>query len=246
MSRTRLQRDFFAGIADVSAFRSLFDHLPDVFFFAKDRESRLIAGNRSLLERVGLRKEADIVGCTDYDFVGRSLAEGFRADDEFVLRTGKPLIDRLEVWFDEQRNLDWFLTTKVPFRDRNGKIAGIIGTIRRDTSHASDRPESAISRVTDYLREHTGGILTTAKLARECGLSERTLYRKLNESLSVTPYELMLRIRIQKAAEALLKTGDKVIVIALAHGFCSQSSFTQHFRKRMGMTPKQFRLRHHG
>lgn len=74
----------------------------------------------------------------------------------------------------------------------------------------------------------------------------RTLYRKIHQSLGVTPYELMLRIRIESAAEALIQTKDKVIDIARAHAFCDQSAFTQHFRKRVGMPPKQFRLRHLG
>ncbi len=46
--------------------------------------------------------------------------------------------------------------------------------------------------------------------------------------------------------EALIQTKDKVIDIARAHAVCDQSAFTQHFRKRVGMPPKQFRLRHLG
>ena len=96
------------------------------------------------------------------------------------------------------------------------------------------------------LKLHLGHANTVAELARECGLSERTLYRKIHQALGVTPYELMLRIRIESAAEALIQTTDKVIDIAQAHAFCDQSAFTQHFRKRIGVTPKQFRMRHQG
>ena len=68
---------------------------------------------------------------------------------------------------------------------------------------------------------------------------------RIRQSLGITRYELMLRIRVQKAAEALVETSESIIEIALAHGFCDQSTFTQHFRKRMGMTPREFRVRHH-
>ena len=47
-------------------------------------------------------------------------------------------------------------------------------------------------------------------------------------------------------AEALAKTSASIIEIALNHGFCDQSAFTQQFRKRTGMTPKQFRVRNRG
>ncbi len=56
----------------------------------------------------------------------------------------------------------------------------------------------------------------------------------------------MLRIRIESAAEALIQTTDKVIDIDQAHAICDQSAFTQHFRKRIDLTPKQFRIRHQG
>ena len=56
-----------------------------------------------------------------------------------------------------------------------------------------------------------------------------------------------LNVRIGKGAVQLVHAvRDKVIDIATAHGFCDQSAFTQHFRKRIGMTPKQFRMRHQG
>lgn len=56
----------------------------------------------------------------------------------------------------------------------------------------------------------------------------------------------MLRLRIQSAAEALVKTAAGISEIAIDHGFCDQSAFTQQFRKRTGMTPRQFRLRNRG
>jgi transcriptional regulator GlxA family with amidase domain len=156
------------------------------------------------------------------------------------------LINRLEVWYDEQRTLKWFLTTKVPLRGKNGKIIGLMGFTRRDEGRSRHQPSSEVTLIVSHIQKNTNRILSTAELARECGLSERTLYRKIHQALGVTPYELMLRIRIESAAEALIQTTDKVIDIAQAHAFCDQSAFTQHFRKRIGLTPKQFRKRHQG
>jgi len=246
MSPKSIQSDFFASMTNPQAFRLMFDQQPNVFFFVKDRESRLIAASEPMWTRLGLEGEPDVIGRLDEDFYPEQAAKAYRADDALVFRTGKPLINRLEVWYDEQRTLTWFLTTKVPLRGKNGKIIGLMGLTRRDEGRSRHQPSNEVTLIVSHIQKNTSRILSTAELARECGLSERTLYRKIHQALGVTPYELMLRIRIESAAEALIQTTDKVIDIAQAHAFCDQSAFTQHFRKRIGLTPKQFRLRHQG
>ena len=46
------QRAFFASMADPQAFRLMFDPQPNVFFFVKDRESRLIASSLPMYSRM--------------------------------------------------------------------------------------------------------------------------------------------------------------------------------------------------
>jgi AraC-like DNA-binding protein len=244
MPRRDLHREFFASLADPSAIAGIFEHLPDVFFFVKNHDSQLITGSQNLLERLGVKEAREIAGRPDSDFFPEHIVKAFHDDDQMVLRTGKPLINRLEIWYDEQRTLNWFLTTKLPLRGKDGKIVGLMGITRRDASRSSYEAESGVATITAYVREHCDRILTTAQLARACGLSERTLFRKVRQALGITPYELMLRIRVQKAAEALIQSAESILNIAVDHGFCDQSTFTQHFGKRMGMTPRQFRNRY--
>ena len=246
MSSKSIQKAFFASMTDPQAFRLMFDQQPNVFFFVKDLESRLIVVSEPMLTRLGHEHEVDVIGQLDVNFYPEQVAKAYRADDALVFRTEKPLINRLEVWYDEQRTLTWFLTTKVPLRGNNGKIIGLMGLTRRDESRSRHQSNSEVSLIVSLIQNNTGRILSTAELARECNLSERTLYRKIHQALGVTPYELMLRIRIESAAEALIQTTDKVIDIAQAHAFCDQSAFTQHFHKLIGLTPKQFRMRHQG
>lgn len=244
MSTRQIQSVFFASMIDPQAFRLMFDQQPNVFFFVKDCQSRLIAASEPMWTRLGFESEAEVIGRLDEDFYPEQAAKAYRADDALVFRTGKPLINRLEVWYDEQRTLTWFLTTKVPLRGKNGKIIGLMGLTRRDEGRTRHQPSSDVTLVINHIQKNTSRILSTAELARECSLSERTLYRKIHQALGVTPYELMLRIRIESAAEALIQTNDKIIEIAEAHAFCDQSAFTQHFHQRTGLTPKQFRMRH--
>lgn len=241
MRLNRLQSDFFDRMAEPQIFRTMFEHLTDVFFFVKDRDSRVIAASSNLLARLGVAREADLVGTRDEKFFPPHIARGFRQDDELVFRTGKPLKNRLEVWYDEQHNFAWFVTTKVPLRGRNGRIIGLMGITRSDDRKVA---RTGITRVINRMQQQAHLSPSTADLARECGMSERTMNRRIKQSLGVTPYQLMLRIRIQKAAEALIKGQAKISDIALSYGFCDQSAFTQHFRRGTGMTPRQFRERH--
>ena len=249
MVKSDIQTAFFSSLADPYSFRTMFDQLPDVVFFIKDRQSRLVGGNKLLVERLGLRSEADVAGHLDDEFVPEKIAKAFRSDDEIVFESREPLINRMEVWFTESRELDSFQTTKVPLIGKNGEVVGLMGTTRPDltrtTQKRENKREKELVSVTRYLEKNTDRIVTNAELASACGMSERTLNRKVHHAFGVTPYELMLRIRIQKAADALLQTSARVQDIALAHGFCDQSTFTQHFRKRTGKTPRQFRVGQH-
>lgn len=244
MAKRDLQTQFFASMADPQGFKALFEHLPGVFFFVKDVEGRMVAASGPILERLGLKREREIVGATDDDFFPPEIARGFRNDDQQVIRTGKPLVNRLEVWYDEQRVLDWFLTTKLPVAGKKGRIIGIMGITRRYEERMCSYSVHEVAAVANFIREHRNRKMTVAELAIAVGVSERDLHRKVRDILGTTPHELMLQMRIQGAAESLAKTHHSIERIALDHGFCDQSAFTQQFRKRTGLTPKQFRIRH--
>lgn len=244
MSRTPLQAAFFSRMADPQSLKQMFDHLPGVFFFVKDTEGRMITANAAKLERLGFRNESDFAGKTDADFFPPDVALAFRKDDEEIILSGKGVVNRLELWLDEQRALSWFMTTKLPVWGRDGQVIGIMGLSRRcedpGTQHAVREVAAAVHVVRGHLKEN----LSAAELARRAGVSERQLQRKLREVMGITPHELVMRLRIQAAAEALTRRADTLSDIALEHGFCDQSAFTQQFRKRTGMTPRQFRQKH--
>jgi transcriptional regulator GlxA family with amidase domain len=142
------------------------------------------------------------------------------------------------------RQLDWFITTKVPIFGKQGDVIGIMGVTVRDNKHMSQTANHEVALIIDYIKENSDRILTTEEVASQFSISERSLNRKVHATLGTSPYELMLRIRVQNAAESLLKSTRTISQIAVDHGFCDQSTFTQHFRKRVGLTPYQFRKRH--
>lgn len=244
MSLSRFQSAFMQQLADPAGIRAIFEHLPDTYFFIKDREGRMVAASSAVLHRLGMKRESDFIGKVDADVYPEHLAEAYRADDLTVLKTGKPLLHRLEVWLDESGHPGWCVTTKLPLRGKNGGIVGVMGVSRKDPGSASPQLPDHAMQVVAWLRERAHCAISTQEIARGVKMSERTLHRRINESFGIPPYELALRIRIQAAAESLLSPPADIASIALAHGFCDQSAFTRHFRKRMGMTPRKFREQH--
>ena len=244
MADASIQARFFARMADRQGVREVFEHLPGVFFFMKDSQGRHIAANSATFDRFGIKHERELIGTTDDDWFPPEVVEGFQRDDEHVLSTGKPVLNRLELWYDEQRKFEWFLCNKLPVRDRKGRIIGVMGVTRRDEKRMMHHEIKEATTAVDHLRNNVHRNVTVAELAKTVGVSDRQLHRKLRTTLGITPHELMLRTRIQSAAESLAKTSDPISQIALDHGFCDHSAFTQQFRKRTGMTPKQFRVRH--
>lgn len=246
MSASASKRRFMAQMADPSAFSELFEHLPGVFFLVKDLAGRFIAANAATRERLGAFDAERFVGTTDADYLADDVVQNFRRDDAQVIRSGKPLLNRLEAWHDEQGHLQWFITNKLPVVGKDGSCIGVMAIIRR---YDGQRPQPIIREAAEavaFVREHRGRALTTGDLARAVGVSERHLHRILRKAMGVTPHELMLRLRIEAAGEQLAGTDLKIAEIAVDNGFCDQSAFTKHFRARTGLTPRAFRKRHQG
>ncbi len=143
--------------------------------------------------------------------------------------------------------LDWFVTNKLPVRNQQGEIVGVMGTVRSyEGSRGSLLPYSQISHVVDYIREHHRDQrrITVQELAKRAGVSTRQLHRRFQQVLGMSAQEFLNKTRIQAACDALLNSSESIARIAVDFGFCDQSAFTQRFKKQIGLTPHQFRERH--
>jgi PAS domain S-box-containing protein len=237
-----LRDRFIRSIAAESSYHVLFEHIPGVAFFVKDRQSRLVAGNRHFYERLGFQSERELFGKDDLALFPARLAEHFRRDDAEILRTGRAKLNIIELFFNRQGIPDWFLTHKLPARDRRGRVIGIIGVTQSYGFGGRVRePYLAIDRAVALIRERFREKLTIGELAAGAHLSPRQLHRKFIETFGSSPQSFILKVRIQSACE-LLQEGDRLISdVARESGFSDQSSFTQHFRRHLGMTPRRYR-----
>ena len=106
--------------------RSIIDNLPDAIY-VKDKDARKIIANLTDVKNIGLSSEEELLNKTDFDFYPKEVAEGFLADDKSVLQTGKALMNREEFFVDKEGKKHWLLTSKIPLRDHDNNIIGIIG-----------------------------------------------------------------------------------------------------------------------
>jgi len=106
--------------------RTMIDLIP-AFIYAKDVSSRFIAINAHLARNMGTTSE-EAIGKSDFDFFKRELAEKFFADEQALLKSGQAILGLEEPGFDqvtgEERTV---VTSKVPLKDENGDVIGIIG-----------------------------------------------------------------------------------------------------------------------
>ncbi|MCC6612578.1 MAG: PAS domain S-box protein [Anaerolineae bacterium] len=141
--------------------RTLIDILPD-FIYAKDTEGRFLVKNQADIHVMGAHSLDEVVGKTDFDYYPEELAERFHADDEQIIHSGQPLINKEEPNVDPNGNTRWMLTTKVPLRDAGGTVIGLVG-IGRDITERK-RSEEAIRTLNEELERRVAE--RTSQLSR--------------------------------------------------------------------------------
>jgi len=117
---------------EIFLLETLMDNVPDSIYF-KDRQSRFTRINKYAAARFGAQSPAHAIGRTDFDyFVSEHAAKALR-DEQEIIRTGQPLVNVEEKETRADGDVRWISTTKLPLRDRAGKIVGTFG-ISRDIS----------------------------------------------------------------------------------------------------------------
>lgn len=131
---TELKNAEEALAAERNLLRSLIDHLPD-YIYAKDRECRYTLDNEAHRRLLGITKLEEVLGRKVLDFFPAKLASHYDRDDQTIVRTGVPLINQEEPAVDRIGNQRWHSTTKIPLRDLQGKVSGLV-CITRDVTEA--------------------------------------------------------------------------------------------------------------
>lgn len=227
---------------EVALLEKLFDRSPDVAFFVKDAAGHYVAVNESLVARHGLTSKSQVIGKCPGDICPGEFGRIPTEQDQKVLRTGRPLVDHLEMQWHRPHDPVWCLTTKLPVLDAQGAIVGLIG-FSRDI-RAPVEPHEIPAGFATALEEFEQSLspeVTPAWLAQRSKLSPQRLARLTKRLFGLTPNLFITKSRIAAASRMLRDSDYSVAEIAHACGFYDHSAFTRAFRSATGMTPSEFR-----
>ena len=112
--------------------QAFLDNIPDLVYF-KDLQSRFLLVSSGKLAMHRFASPDEIIGKTDFDVFDEEHARPAFEDEQRIIATGIPILDKLEkeVWTDG--TVTWCVTTKMPLRDEEGRIVGTFG-ISRDVT----------------------------------------------------------------------------------------------------------------
>ena len=234
--------DDFRALRDLAP---IFDQIPNLQFWAKDRESRFRACNAGFAAHFGLEGVREIEGRTDFEVSPEPLAREYVQDDKSVLGTGKPIVDKMELVREQDGKLKWYATSKFPLRNAQNLIYGTAGVTRlvNDPMQATPRARGmaeAIHRInTQY-----GKDWKIPDLAATAGMSVDNFERKFRLLFRATPLKYLNRIRMRAACGLLIHTELSVGDVAKQCGFSDQSYFSKRFFLNFRIRPLEYRRKY--
>jgi two-component system, sensor histidine kinase and response regulator len=202
-TNAQLQQEILERIQTEEELRTLMDTIPDSIYF-KDRESRFIRANKALARWVGVGDPCRLLGKTDFDLFTEEHARQAYEDEQEIIRTGRPIVgkEEKETWPDG--HITWVSTTKMPYRDSQGRVIGTFGSSRditerkqaeeelraaKETAEAANRAKSAfLATMSHEIRTPMNGIIGMTELALDTELTPTqseylTLLKKSADSL---------------------------------------------------------------
>ncbi|MEO8494415.1 MAG: PAS domain-containing protein [Planctomycetota bacterium] len=226
--------------------KTIIDNIPDLIFI-KDRAGRFVAVNAAMLRVLNVKAEEEVIGKTDFDFSPPELAANYVADDQMVMRSGKPMIDHEEFAPDPDGNEVWLLTTKVPLRDENGKVTGLVGIGRNITNRkraeqellaAKEAADAANRAKSDFLANMSHEIRTPMNAI--IGMTELVLDTRL------APAQRDYLGMVRDSGESLLTVINDILDFSkIEAGKLDLDNTLFDLRENLGDTMKSLGLRAH-
>lgn len=203
-------------------------------------------------------------GCRFHSLVFHARLVGGSMDSIFWQNYIQPLMqnptlkfvcfDASEFWMQEANNsieTAWencMLETpgyEFAVRDALSHLIFLLSThhpsVPQHTSDKALRNAERIKIMLQYVQEHYNGEISTAQIAESALISESECLRCFRATIGTTPIQYVKQFRIQKAAELLTSTNQKIADIAAQCGFFDVSYFTKTFREQKGCTPGEYR-----
>lgn len=162
--------------------QTLIDNLPDRIYF-KDRQSKFIFANKAVADHIGVRDTRELLNKTDLDYYPQEHANRYYSDEQNIMMTGNPLINYEEPARNPDKTVGWTLSSKIPIKNAEGKVIGLVGISRditgikqsqiellaaKEKAELSNRlKDSFIANVSHEIRTPLNAILGFSALIRD-------------------------------------------------------------------------------
>ncbi len=141
-------------------FRTFIEHLPD-YAFIKDKRSRFILTNPAHLKTLGAQTMDEVIGKTDFDFFPSALAQEYCADEQKIIQTKTPMLNKMERACDREGREYILLTSKIPVYDSHGVVVALVGISRDVTEriHTEEERRALEEKIQQARKLESLGIL---------------------------------------------------------------------------------------
>ncbi len=196
-----------ANEEELRMLRTVIDSLPDPIY-VKDRQSRFLMANRQLRKHaltLAVAPNGNIIGHDDFSILPKEKATEFFNDDQAVMRTGEEMVSKPEYVEEPDGRKRWILTTKVPYREEDGSIIGVIGIscdisaqkqIEAEMVNARIQAEAAsqaksvfLANMSHEIRTPLNGVIGMTELALDTGLTPEQ--REYLETVKISAESLL-------------------------------------------------------
>jgi PAS domain S-box-containing protein len=222
-------------------FETVLDNLPDVMVYVKDTSGCYVWGNQVLVSRAGVASRAGLAG-RNADDLFPSLGKSTLQQDLEIIRSARPAREVLRCYRTSAGERVWCVSFKFPMFDTAQNVIGLVG-LSKDLPRPNERHQSyhRLARFLDYIDEHLEENVRISDAARHAATSMDALARLVFEVFNITPKQLLMKRRLERARR-MLEDGDQTITeVSGACGYADHSAFTRQFKAKNQVTPAQYR-----
>ncbi|MGM0623124.1 MAG: sensor histidine kinase [Campylobacterota bacterium] len=193
--------------------------------FTKDRQGRYFNANKMFLKDCGLQHKEQIIGKTDKELPWQdSQREDFVSDDERVMQTGEPILRKEELQTQADGNIHTILTSKVPLKEQNGELIGLLGVYDDITEQKEVRKQ---------LQEKEKYLLHQSRLAQMGEMISMIAHqwRQPLAAISSTANALSLKVAMGRYEESFFESRLENINSYSQHLSATIDDFRNFFKK---------------
>jgi len=189
--------------------RTLIDNMPDLIYI-KDAKGRFVIANKGVARFMGATNPDELLGKTDFDFYHKEPARQFYDDEQTVVQTARPLLNRQEHIASKSGDAKWILTTKVPWQDADGNTVGVVGIGRDITARkkAEDALKAANQQLAATNQQLRAGEQQLKAANQQLQASEQQL-KAANQQLQASEQQLKATNQQLQASEQQLKAANQ-------------------------------------